>query len=121
MRSGIEDGPKEIKLFINQPSLGFEAADADQPTQGTFLRQYNKDHRRLMYRVALTLTKEQLSADAEAIALRYVKFQSVHSLAIFVSDNQANSEVTSLSSVRVYGTPVATTNVDELKKVGHDH
>ena len=119
----IGDGPRDIKLFINQSSLGFEAADSDQPTQSRSLlsHQIVKKERRSIVAIGLTLTKEQLKGESEAVALRYVKFQSVHSLAIFVRDNQADSEVTSLSSVKIYGTPVATTNVDNLKKMDHDH
>jgi hypothetical protein len=53
--------PKEIKLVINQPSIGFEDVEDASVAQ------------------SLELTPEQV-AKGERVALRFVRFQSVSSL-----------------------------------------
>ena len=53
----------------------------------------------------------------ERLELKFVKFQGVETLAIFIPSNQADEESTALSSIRLWGTGVATTNMSEFKRV----
>lgn len=55
--------------------------------------------------------------EGNPIALRFVKFQNVQNLQIFVKDNQTGSETTRIDHVVVIGTPVSTTNMGEFKRV----
>ncbi|CAM9790133.1 unnamed protein product [Sphacelaria rigidula] len=63
----------------------------------------------------LELTPEDLASGSVSV-LKFVKFQRVSGLSIFVSDNNG-AELTFLSSIRLYGSPVATTNMNDFKKV----
>jgi len=64
----------------------------------------------------IELTADDLTGN-NAVELRYVKFQSVHNLQIFVSSNQNGSDTTQIDSLVFYGAPVSTTNMDEFKRV----
>ncbi|KAM7281961.1 thioredoxin-like protein 1 [Ixodes scapularis] len=92
-------GPKTVKLFINQPrTLGFDQALGMEPVQ------------------LLELSANDLEEGA-VIPLRYVKFQNVQNLQIFVKDNQSGSETTRINYLVVYGSPINTTNMGEFKRV----
>jgi len=83
--TGEEDkAPKRIKLFVNNPTLGFDDAESLEPAQ------------------ELTLTPSQASG-SQPVELRYVRFQKVNSLQVFVLDNQGGGDVTRLYGVEVYG------------------
>ena len=59
-----EHGPKTIKLFVNQPSIGFdEVQDVAEPTCAQII----------------TLSEEDVHS-GKALPLRYVRFQTVNSL-----------------------------------------
>ena len=68
---------------MNQPSFGFSDCDSVPPAQ------------------EIEITEAQLAG--EAIALKFVKFQSVVSLSIFVESNQGDEEVTKISKVQLIG------------------
>lgn len=96
-----EHGPKTLKIFLNQPrSLSFDQADTIDPVQ------------------AVELSKEDLTDDAKPSQLKYVKFQNVNSLTIFVKDNQGAKDTTRITQIIPIGTPVAATNMNEFKRVG---
>lgn len=63
----------------------------------------------------LELTAEDLKENADNLLVQYVKFQRVKSITLFVEENNGG-EVTSLGSLRFYGKPVATTNMNDFKK-----
>mmetsp|Transcript_25317 Transcript_25317/g.75209 ORF Transcript_25317/g.75209 Transcript_25317/m.75209 type:complete len:198 (+) Transcript_25317:48-641(+) len=88
--------PKEVKLFVNCPSLDFDDAEGRHAQQ------------------QLELAAEQLGT---RLPLDFVKFQSVQTLSLFVVSNQEEGEVSALSGVRLWGTAVATTNMTEFKRV----
>ncbi|PAA79937.1 hypothetical protein BOX15_Mlig030178g2, partial [Macrostomum lignano] len=95
-----ENAPKTVKLFINQPSpIDFSAAESAEGVQ------------------AFQLTSADVQPDAEPLQLKFVKFQNVRTLTVFVQDNQADSEVTRLSRLIPIGCPVATTNMTDFKRV----
>ncbi|XP_052787127.1 thioredoxin-like protein 1 [Mya arenaria] len=97
---GPEDkGPKTVKVFQNQPrSLDFDSADSMEPTQ------------------TLELTTEDIK-EGNLATLRYVKFQNVTSVTLFVRDNQGGGEVTQLDHLGFIGSPVNATNMSEFKRV----
>lgn len=55
--------------------------------------------------------------EGNAIPLRYVKFQTVQNLQIFVQDNQSGAETTRIDHLCVIGSPVSTTNMGAFKRV----
>lgn len=94
MNGPADKGPKNVKLFINQPhTLDFDKAEAMAPVE------------------AFELTPEDLESGA-TVPVRFVKFQSVDSITIFVKDNQSGDEVTQIESLGFIGTPQNTTNME---------
>ena len=101
LRAPEEFGPKTMKLFLNQPiSLDFDKAESSEPVQ------------------QLEVKKEDLVDDADPVEVRYVKFQNVNSLTIFVKDNQTGKETTRITQLTLIGSPVAATNMSEFKRIG---
>ncbi|KAG0473768.1 hypothetical protein HPP92_015117 [Vanilla planifolia] len=92
-----EEGPRTVKLFANKDNMGFSNVN-DYPTSDT-----------------LILSQEDLQE--KHINLKYVKFQSVRSLTIFIEDNQIGKEISKVQKIVLYGTTVDTTNMKELKKI----
>lgn len=92
-----ECNPSKIHLYVNRESLGFEDCDDVDPTQ------------------TLHLTAEDLKESSTPIALKYVKYQRVHSLTIFIEDNQGG-EVSALGSIKLFGQPVGSTNMADFKR-----
>eukprot|EP00163_Fabomonas_tropica_P002910 TRINITY_DN1236_c0_g1_i1.p2 TRINITY_DN1236_c0_g1~~TRINITY_DN1236_c0_g1_i1.p2 ORF type:complete len:143 (-),score=35.44 TRINITY_DN1236_c0_g1_i1:934-1362(-) len=92
-------GPKTVKLYINQPNLGFSDMEDIAPVQ------------------ELELTEQQLNQEGPAIPLKFVKFQHVTSLTIFIENNHNDDEVTTVSRIQLYGQPIHGFNVAEIKKV----
>ncbi|KAJ4744593.1 PITH domain-containing protein 1 [Rhynchospora pubera] len=95
-----EEGPKTVKLFSNKEHMGFSNV-GDYPPSDT-----------------VVLSDEQLKG--QPVILKYVKFQNVRSLTIFVEDNQGGDDVTTVHKIALFGTTVDTTNMKDLKKI-EDH
>ncbi|XP_062984286.1 thioredoxin-like protein 1 isoform X1 [Elgaria multicarinata webbii] len=94
-------GPKYVKMFINLPrSMDFEEAERSEPTQ------------------ALELSPDDIKEDS-IIPLRYVKFQNVNSVTLFVQSNQGDEETTRIAYFTFIGTPVQATNMNDFKRVIH--
>ena len=77
--------------------MGFEDCEDVEPTQ------------------TLHLTAEDLKASADPINLKYVKYQRVVSLTLFIEDNQGG-EITALGGIKLFGRPVVGTNMNDFKK-----
>lgn len=90
-----EQGPKTVKLFINQPQFDFSDAESHEPTQ------------------ELTLTNKDIKGDR--IQLRFVKFQNVNSLHILVTSNQGDEETTRIDSLDIFGSVVHSTSKDKIQ------
>lgn len=91
--------PKTLRLFINQPhNMDFDSARDGNPVQ------------------EINLTKDDISENG-LINLRFVKFQNVHNLTIFVPDNQGDEETTKIEKLTLIGKTVATTNMSDFKRV----
>jgi hypothetical protein len=102
----IVSGPKTVSTYVNRSTtLSFDEADSIQPVE------------------TIVLTPPQLVADTPPTPLRFVKYQNVHHLTLFVQDNQDQSDVTAIQQLILYGSPLeATKDVSELKKMDdHDH
>jgi len=94
-----DSGPKTIKFFINQPkTLDFDSATTMIPTQ------------------EVVLTPEDLTGE-KPVELRFVKFQSVNNLQIFIPDNQTGKDETHIDSLVLYGMTMSTTNMSDFKRV----
>lgn len=92
-------GPKTLKLFINHPrTLSFDQALGMEPVQ------------------LLQLSSKDLDEGA-VVPLRFVKFQNVQNLQIFVKDNQSGAETTRINYLVFYGSPINATNMGEFKRV----
>lgn len=93
-----EEGPKTVKLFSNKEHMGFSNVN-DYPPSDT-----------------LELSSNHL-IENKPLPLKYVKFQNVRSLTIFIEDNQSGSDVSKIHKIALYGTTVDTTNMKDLKKI----
>jgi len=91
--------PRKIRLFVNKPSLGFSEASSEPAAQ----------------ELELDFLKH---CQSEPIMLKFVKFQNVSSVTVFVDTNQDDEESTKLEHISFIGTTVETTNMNDLKKVG---
>jgi len=93
--------PKTVKLYINKPHiLGFEEAEDTEATQ--------------------TIELESGDWDANGVAnivLRFVKFQRVTSLVLFVVDGDGDSEKVRLDRVRVIGETGEKRDMGKLEKI----
>ena len=88
--------PKSLKLFVNKPSMDCsdgETMVADQEIE---------------------LSAEQLG---ERLELKFVKFQNVDRLTLFIHANQGAEDSTALSGIKLWGAGLAQTNMSEFKRV----
>jgi len=93
-----ERGPRTLRLFTNLPyGLDFDSAESNVAAQD------------------LELSGKELKG--ELIKLKYMKFQSVNRLSIFIQDNQAGDEITQLNYIQVIGSPMTSTNMADFKRV----
>ncbi|CAB3408433.1 unnamed protein product [Caenorhabditis bovis] len=91
--------PKKVKVFSNMPkTLDFDAAMALEPIQTL---EYNE-------------TANQ--GDGQIMPLRFVKFQNVQNIQLFIENNQEGGEVTELVDLKFFGTPLGTLDVNKIKK-----
>ncbi|XP_050301226.1 thioredoxin-like protein 1 [Anthonomus grandis grandis] len=93
-----DKGPKHIRIFINQPrTIDFDLADSYTSVQD------------------LELTPDDL--EGNPVNLRYVKFQNVQNIQLFIKDNQSGGEVTQIDHLAIIGSPISTTNMGDFKRV----
>lgn len=91
--------PVTVHIHVNRNNLGFEDIEDVDPAQ------------------TITLTSGDLQEISDAIDLYYVKFQRVKSLTFFIEDN-AGGDVTGIGGLRLMGSTIATTNMNDFKKQG---
>lgn len=97
----LENAPKEIKTYVNKLNLGFDDTDSFPETE------------------LLTLSEKDYGETA-VVPLRFVRYQNVNSVVLFIASNLGDEEETVLKQLTFYGTPVETTKMSELKKVGEE-
>jgi hypothetical protein len=96
-----EENPTIVKLYVNSGNpLGFEDVDDVDPTQ------------------EFELTSEDLRESSDPLMTKFVRFQRVKTLTIFIEENQGG-EVTALGGIQLLGRPIATTNMSNFKKNPH--
>ncbi|RKP04537.1 PITH domain-containing protein, partial [Thamnocephalis sphaerospora] len=97
VKDKLDQAPKTIKLYANQQSLGFDEANDVGATQ------------------QIELTEADFAEDV-TVPLRFVKFQSVNNLVLFIESNQADDEDTPtlLSRLIFIGAPVDTTRMENF-------
>ncbi|XP_026662859.2 PITH domain-containing protein At3g04780 isoform X2 [Phoenix dactylifera] len=79
-----EEGPKTVKLFTNKEHMGFSNV-SDFPSSDS-----------------IALSPDNLKG--KPVNLKYVKFQNVRSLTIFIEDNQGGNDVSKVQKIVLYGT-----------------
>lgn len=94
-----DSNPTIVHIYVNRCNLGFEDVDDVEPTQ------------------TLELTAADLKEDADPILLKFLKFQRVKSITLFIDEN-AGGDVSALGGLKVMGRTVATTNMKDFKKQG---
>ncbi|KAI0176518.1 DUF1000-domain-containing protein [Hypoxylon sp. FL1284] len=94
--------PKTLKLFTNRPhNLGFDEADDIEPTQ------------------TIEIDEDDWNADGTAnIGLRFVRFQNITSLVVFVVDGDGDSEKVRLDRIRLIGESGEKREMGTLEKIG---
>jgi len=99
--SDEESGPKDVHIFIDRPNYSFQDVDGAAAVQD------------------LSIQPRQLeTTTGEGVALKFVKFQNVHALTLFIETNQDDSDVTAIHSLQFWGEPIAGTDMKNLKKTG---
>jgi hypothetical protein len=97
--------PKTIHIWTNrQHNLGFEEAEDIPSTQTIELKESDWD--------AQTATAK--------LELRFVKFQNVYSIVIFVADGDGDSERTRIDRIRFIGETGEKREMGKLEKIGAD-
>ncbi|KAJ2659106.1 hypothetical protein IW148_004399 [Coemansia sp. RSA 1199] len=103
LKASGDRAPKSIKLFVNRTDVGFDDAESAEATQ-----------------------EIEMSADVYekggVVNLRYVRFQNVNSLTIFVADNLGGDDVTAITQLAFIGTAINGANISDIKQDdGHSH
>lgn len=89
-----KNGPKDVKVFANVPhTLDFDKAQAAEPIQTVDF------------------------SDSPIQALRFVKFQNVKNVQLFVENNVAGDELTVIEDIKFYGQPLSQTQMGDFKRV----
>ncbi|KAJ7632332.1 DUF1000-domain-containing protein [Roridomyces roridus] len=107
----FEEAPKQVKLFVNHPSIGFEHVESDDPVAEIDIGADDKNALQEGYQIPLQQGRR-------IKVVKFSKLQTVTSLHIFVASNQGGGDVTRIDGIDVLGyTPETTKNLSGLKKV----
>ncbi|KAI9739645.1 MAG: hypothetical protein M1834_006363 [Cirrosporium novae-zelandiae] len=97
--------PKTIKLYTNRPNIiGFEEADGIAPIQSISLESRDWDEK----------------TNTARIELRFVKFQNVSSLVLFVVDGDSDEEKVRLDRIRIIGETGEKRDMGKLEKISDE-
>lgn len=100
MKAPLQNAPKKIKIFINQPvTFDFDQASAALAIQ------------------EIECTPKDFEGDS-LIALRFVKFQNIQNIMLFVDNNLTGNDRTIIEQLKFIGAPVITTKMDDFKRIG---
>ncbi|KAJ2547629.1 hypothetical protein EV175_005142 [Coemansia sp. RSA 1933] len=100
LKAPLDKAPKNIKLFANNSTIGFDDVDSIEATQ------------------TIEMT-ESMYKNGGVVNLRFVRFQNINSLSIFVEDNLGDDDVTAISQLAFIGTSVNTANVSDIRQDEH--
>lgn len=121
--------PVTVHIHVNRNNLGFEVnisrlytmcrLPSSQYSKFFYHRFLNplQDVEEVDPAQSIKLTTADLQESSGAIDLYYVKFQRVKSLTFFIEDN-AGGDVTAIGGLKIMGSTVATTNMNDFKKQG---
>ena len=97
--------PKTIRLYTNkQHNLGFEEAEDIAAVQEFELKASDWDS----------------NTKTAKLELRFVKFQNVSSLVLFVVDGDGDGEKTRIDRIKIIGESGEKREIGKLEKIGHD-
>lgn len=96
--------PRQIKLFVNKPHmLGFDEAENMAATQ------------------VIELSEKDWNKEGTAsIPLRFVKFQNINSLVIFIVDGDGDGEKVRVDRIRLIGESGPSRELGKLEKIGDE-
>ncbi|KAK6354260.1 hypothetical protein TWF730_008673 [Orbilia blumenaviensis] len=95
--------PSKLKLFVNRPNIvGFDDAESMQATQ------------------EIEIKEEDWKDGTVAVNTRFVKFQSVFSLNLFVEDAEGDAEKVRIDRVRIVGEVGEKRDLGKLEKVSDE-
>ncbi|KAJ7734914.1 DUF1000-domain-containing protein [Mycena maculata] len=116
--SVFEQAPKDLKLFVNDPTIGFETVD-EPVAEVEIGKDEGEDLETLKkgLQQGLRINLQQ----GRRIKVKFSKLQTVTSLHIFVASNQGGGDETRIDAIDVLGfTPETTKDLSGLKNV-EDH
>ncbi|RKP20337.1 thioredoxin-like protein 1, partial [Rozella allomycis CSF55] len=87
--------PKTIRFYVNRLTMGFDEVDSIEPTQ------------------TIQLDEKDIG---KVVPLRFVKFQNVHTVVIFIEDNQAGDDETIIENIQIIGQTIQGTNMGDFNK-----
>ncbi|KAK6729342.1 hypothetical protein RB195_006411 [Necator americanus] len=91
--------PKLVRVFSNLPkTLDFDGASSVEAVQ-------------------ILEFSEKAQSEPELQQLKYVKFQNVNNIQLFIENNHGGGDVTEIEKLRIYGTPLSGVNMSEFKRV----
>ncbi|KAJ2648034.1 hypothetical protein IWW40_004238 [Coemansia sp. RSA 1250] len=102
LKAPLDKAPKSIKLFANRTNLGFDDVESADATQ------------------EIEMTKE-IYESGGVVNLRYVRFQHVNSLSIFVANNLEDDDVTAINQLAFIGTVINSANVSDIRQGEDSH
>jgi hypothetical protein len=97
--------PKTIQIYTNRAHiLGFEEADDIPATQSINLSESDWD-----------------STGTATLSLRFVKFQNVTSLVLFIVDGDGEGDRVRVDRIRIIGETGEKRELGKLEKIGDEH
>ncbi|KAI8370826.1 PITH domain-containing protein [Choanephora cucurbitarum] len=93
----VAHAPKTLKIYANRTVLGFDDTDSVKETQ------------------IIELRPEDFEQDA-IVPLKFVKYQNITHLILFIEDNQEEEETTKIQQLTFIGAPVEATNMSDFNK-----
>ena len=97
--------PKTLKLYTNRShNIGFDEADDVEPTQTTEIKPEDWDE----------------NTGTAKVELRFVKFQRVSSLVVYVVDGESDEEKVRIDRIRIVGEAGEKRAMGKLEKIGDE-
>ncbi|KAJ2082262.1 hypothetical protein H4R24_001708 [Coemansia sp. RSA 988] len=105
LKAPLDKAPKNIKIYANRTDVEFDDVDTAEATQ------------------EIVMTKGIYEDGKGVVNLRYVRFQNINNITLFVADNLGDEEVTAISQLAFIGTAVNSANMSDIRQdeEGHAH